>query len=54
MTLSLSEGEPLMQRRSFLKALAGAAAVAAAVVGAVVGAGLATSKQVGKAEEGKK
>ena len=33
---------------------AGAAAVAAAVVGAVVGAGLATSKQVGKAEEDKK
>jgi hypothetical protein len=33
---------------------AGAAAVAAAVVGAAIGAGLATSKQVGQAEEGKK
>ncbi len=31
-----------------------AAAVAAAVVGAVVGAGLATSKSVGAAEDGKK
>ena len=35
-------------------ATVGAVAVAAAVVGAVVGAGLATSKSVGQAEDGKK